>query len=129
MALAVRDSPSRPVPWQKVLGAGTPDLLQHDPLSTAPILRPANPAKLRSVSAPTKKRPNSLAATPVVADPLKAVKHEITFPGGVEPDEDSGRDIVRKTGQKGVPVIKIGSRWIVGFDKDQIEKELARKAS
>jgi glutaredoxin 3 len=39
------------------------------------------------------------------------------------------RDIVRKTGQTGVPVIKIGSRWFVGFDKEQIEKELARKAS
>jgi len=24
----------------------------------------------------------------------------------------------------GVPVIKIGNRWIVGFDKERIEKEL-----
>ena len=44
-------------------------------------------------------------------------------------DEDAARDIVRKTGQTGVPVIKIGSRWIVGFDKEQIDKELARKVS
>jgi hypothetical protein len=36
---------------------------------------------------------------------------------------------VRKTGQTGVPVIKIGSRWIVGFDKERIDKELARKVS
>jgi glutaredoxin 3 len=35
---------------------------------------------------------------------------------------------VRKTGQTGVPVIKIGSRRIVGFDKEQIDRELARKA-
>jgi hypothetical protein len=28
-----------------------------------------------------------------------------------------------------VPVIKIGRRWIVGFDKEQIDKKLARKAS
>jgi hypothetical protein len=28
-----------------------------------------------------------------------------------------------------LPGIKIGSRWIVGFDKEQIDKELARKAS
>jgi hypothetical protein len=28
-----------------------------------------------------------------------------------------------------VPVIKIGSSWIVGFDKERIERELARKAS
>jgi glutaredoxin 3 len=47
----------------------------------------------------------------------------------VERDQDAARDIVRKTGQTGVPVIKIGSRWIVGFDRERIEKELARKAS
>jgi glutaredoxin 3 len=47
----------------------------------------------------------------------------------IERDPDAARDIIRKTGQTGVPVIKIGSRWIVGFDKEQIEKELARKAS
>jgi glutaredoxin len=47
----------------------------------------------------------------------------------IEGDEDAARDIVRKTGQTGVPVIKIGSRWIVDFDKEQIDKELARKVS
>ena len=47
----------------------------------------------------------------------------------IERDTYAGRDIVRKTGQRGVPVIKIGSRWIVGFDREQIDKELARKAS
>ena len=47
----------------------------------------------------------------------------------VERDQQAARDIVRKTGQTGVPVIKIGNRWIVGYDKDRIEKELARKAS
>ena len=47
----------------------------------------------------------------------------------IERDTDAGRDIVRKTGQRGVPVIKIGSRWIVGFDREQVDKELACKAS
>jgi len=47
----------------------------------------------------------------------------------IERDADAARDIVRKTGQTGVPVIKLGSRWIVGFDKEQIDRELARKAS
>ena len=47
----------------------------------------------------------------------------------VERDADAAREIVRKTGQTGVPVIKIGSRWIVGFDKEQIDRELARNAS
>ena len=42
----------------------------------------------------------------------------------LERDPKAARDIVRKTGQTGVPVIKIGNRWIVGFDKERIEKEL-----
>jgi len=42
----------------------------------------------------------------------------------VERDAKAARDIVRKTGQTGVPVIKIGNRWIVGFDKERIAKEL-----
>jgi glutaredoxin 3 len=47
----------------------------------------------------------------------------------IERNPDAARDIVRKTCQTGMPVIKIGSRWIAGFDKEQMEKELARKAS
>ena len=47
----------------------------------------------------------------------------------IERDPDAAREIVRKTGQTGVPVIKIGSAWIVGFDRERIDKELARKAS
>ncbi len=42
----------------------------------------------------------------------------------VERDPKAAQDIARKTGQTGVPVIKIGNRWIVGFDKERIEKEL-----
>ena len=44
----------------------------------------------------------------------------------VERDASAAHDIARKTGQTGVPVIKIGSKWIVGFDKPAIERELAR---
>lgn len=47
----------------------------------------------------------------------------------IERNPDAARNIVRKTGQTGVPVIKIGSKWIVGFDRERIEKELARRAS
>ena len=47
----------------------------------------------------------------------------------VERDADAARDLVRKTGQMGVPVIKIGSQWIVGFDQARIDRELARRAS
>ena len=42
----------------------------------------------------------------------------------LERDPEAARDIVRMTGQTGVPVIKIGNRWIVGFDTERIEKEL-----
>ena len=47
----------------------------------------------------------------------------------IERDPEAARDVARKTGQTGVPVIKIGNRWIVGFDRERIEKELARKVS
>ena len=47
----------------------------------------------------------------------------------IERDPDAARDLVRRTGQTGVPVIKIGSSWIVGFDKVRLEKELTRRAS
>jgi glutaredoxin 3 len=57
-------------------------------------------------------------------------EHRVPFKEiNIERDQQAARDIVRKTGQTGVPVIKIGSSWIVGFDKGRIEQELARKAS
>ena len=39
-------------------------------------------------------------------------------------DPEAARDVVSTTVQTGVPVIKLGNRWIVGFDKERIEKEL-----
>jgi glutaredoxin 3 len=45
----------------------------------------------------------------------------------VERDPSAARDVARKTGQTGVPVIKIGSKWIVGFDQPAIARELARE--
>ncbi len=57
-------------------------------------------------------------------------ENRVTFKEiNVERDPDAARDIVRKTGQTGVPVIKIGNKWIVGFDRERIEEELARRAS
>ena len=47
----------------------------------------------------------------------------------VERDPAAARDLVKKTGQSGVPVIKIGGAWIVGFDKGRIDRELARNSS
>ncbi|MBA3528205.1 MAG: NrdH-redoxin [Propionibacteriaceae bacterium] len=47
----------------------------------------------------------------------------------VERDPGVARDLVRKTGQGGVPVIKMGGAWIVGFDKERINRELDRRIS
>ena len=44
----------------------------------------------------------------------------------IERDASAARDVQKKTGQTGVPVIKIGHKWIVGFDRPAIERELSR---
>ena len=39
---------------------------------------------------------------------------------------DAARDLVRKTGQMGVPVTEInGERFIVGFDRQAIDEAIA----
>jgi glutaredoxin 3 len=45
----------------------------------------------------------------------------------VERDQQAARDVARKTGQTGVPVIKIESAWIVGFDRKKIDASLGLK--
>nr|WP_319776154.1 glutaredoxin domain-containing protein [uncultured Sphaerochaeta sp.] len=42
----------------------------------------------------------------------------------VSRDEKAAQDILRKTGQRGVPVILINNRPIVGFDKNKINSML-----
>ncbi len=42
----------------------------------------------------------------------------------VSRDAAAARDLVRRTGQMGVPVIEIDGRPIVGFDKPQIDRLL-----
>ncbi len=42
----------------------------------------------------------------------------------VAEDEKARDDMVEKSGQMGVPVIMIGDKIIVGFDKDAIEEAL-----
>jgi len=42
----------------------------------------------------------------------------------VSRDERAARDVVRRTGQMGVPVILINNRPIVGFNKAEIDKLL-----
>lgn len=42
----------------------------------------------------------------------------------VSRDQRAAQDLVRRTGQMGVPVIEIDGRPIVGFDKTRIDKAL-----
>jgi glutaredoxin 3 len=42
----------------------------------------------------------------------------------VSRDRAAARDLVRRTGQMGVPVIEIGGRPIVGFDRGRIDQLL-----
>jgi len=52
-------------------------------------------------------------------------KNNITFKDiDVSRDRKAAEDMVRMTGQTGVPVVLIGSRAIVGFDKAKIDKLL-----
>jgi len=43
----------------------------------------------------------------------------------VEEDISAGQQIVEETGQMGVPVIRIGSHVIVGFDRPKIDAALS----
>lgn len=42
----------------------------------------------------------------------------------VSRDESAARDMMRRTGQTGVPVILINNRPIIGFDKQKINQML-----
>ncbi|MEA3407617.1 MAG: glutaredoxin domain-containing protein [Chloroflexota bacterium] len=44
----------------------------------------------------------------------------------VSRDQRAARDLVRKTGQMGVPVVLIGGRPVVGFNRPKIDELLDR---
>lgn len=46
----------------------------------------------------------------------------------VSKDRKAAEDMVRKTGQQGVPVVLINNRPVVGFDRQKIEALLERAA-
>ena len=46
----------------------------------------------------------------------------------VSVDAAAARDLVRRTGQMGVPVVEIDGRPVVGFDRPQIDRLLGRAA-
>ena len=62
----------------------------------------------------------------VAKDYLK--KNKIDFKNiDVSKDQQAARDMVRKTGQMGVPVILINNKPIVGFNKPVIDRLLEIK--
>ncbi|HEY9054911.1 MAG TPA: glutaredoxin domain-containing protein, partial [Rectinemataceae bacterium] len=44
----------------------------------------------------------------------------------VASDQRKAEEMVRKSGQMGVPVIDVGGRIIIGFNKGEIERALKR---
>lgn len=55
-------------------------------------------------------------------------KHNLKFTEvNVENDPAAAKEMVRKTGQRGVPVIEIDGKFVVGFDKVALAKILGMK--
>jgi glutaredoxin 3 len=42
----------------------------------------------------------------------------------VDRDQHAAQDLVKKTGQAGIPVLEIGDSVIIGFDKQRIDEAL-----
>lgn len=62
----------------------------------------------------------------VAKDFLKG--HKVEFEDiDVGRDHRAGQEMVKKSGQMGVPVIEIGKQIIVGFDQEAIKKALKLK--
>lgn len=54
--------------------------------------------------------------------------HKIKFEEkDIEDDPENAREMVRKSGQSGIPVIEIDGKIIVGFDEPAIRKALKIK--
>ena len=52
-------------------------------------------------------------------------KHQVPFRDvDVSRDQSAARDMVRRSGQQGVPQIDIGGKLIVGFDRPKIDRLL-----
>ena len=45
----------------------------------------------------------------------------------VSEKQDKAQEMIKKSGQMGVPVLEIGEKIIVGFDKDKIKEALGIK--
>ena len=55
-------------------------------------------------------------------------KHEVEFEDiDVSADREKAEEMVKKSGQMGVPVIELDKELIIGFDREQISKVLKIK--
>jgi glutaredoxin-like YruB-family protein len=53
------------------------------------------------------------------------IQHRIRFKEvDVTKDESAARDVLRKTGQQGTPVILVNNRPVIGFDKGKLDRLL-----
>ncbi len=61
-----------------------------------------------------------------VKDYLK--QHHVEFKNvDISRDEKAAADMVRRTGQQGVPVTLVNNRPVIGFDKNQLNRLLSIK--
>lgn len=78
----------------------------------------------------TKKQPRVIIFSTPTCSYCKTAKQYFRQKGvrfkdvDVSRDQTAARDMVRRSGQQGVPQILIGSKIIVGFDRPQIDKLL-----
>ncbi|MEE9322984.1 MAG: glutaredoxin domain-containing protein [Candidatus Aenigmarchaeota archaeon] len=42
----------------------------------------------------------------------------------VSTDQEAAKEMIKKSGQMGVPQIEINGKMIIGFDREKLEKEL-----
>lgn len=77
-----------------------------------------------------RKQPRVIVFTTPTCSFCRAVKNYFRQQGvrfkevDVARDQAAARDVVRRTNQRGVPVIYIGSKYVVGFDRPKIDRLL-----
>lgn len=85
------------------------------------------------MSAPEKVQPRVIIFTTPTCQFCNAVKRYLRERGikfkevDVSRDPAAARDMVRRSGQQGVPVLDIGGKIVVGFDRPKIDKYLGLK--
>ena len=82
------------------------------------------------MSAEKKKYPRVILFTTPSCTYCRAAKRYLREQGvpfkdvDVSRDSSAARDMVRRSGQQGVPVIDIGGKIIVGFDRPKVDRLL-----